>query len=285
MTRALVLSGGGPIGIGWHAGMIGALTDAGLGIADADLFVGTSAGAVVGAQIALGLKPLDEMKRIVDVNPDSRYSASIGDNMQRLMALMASDDMDPTERLRALGALSLEAPTAPEENFVKRFDLSADGWPPRFVCTAIDIVDTTFVAWDATANVDTARAVASSCSVPGFFPSVTINGRRYMDGGLRSITNADLAAGHDRVLILTLFEPPAESPDLRAQRVRKVLDSELEAIASKGGRSLVLAPDAEAQVVIGVNLMDPTRAADAAEAGYAQGQRVTQRVTELWDEA
>lgn len=287
MTRALVLSGGGPIGIGWHSGMVAGFVEAGIAISDADLFVGTSAGAVVGSQIALGRKPLDEMNRIVEVKPDSSYAAAIGENMQRLMVLMAtSDDMDPTERLRQLGALSVEAETSPEENFVKRFGhLATEGWPSRFVCTAIDTADGSFTVWDEAANVDIATAVASSCSVPGFFPPVTINGRRYMDGGLRSITNADLAAGHDRVLILTLFEPPAASDDPRAQRVRKILDAEIEAIADKGGRSLVLAPDDDAKGVIGVNLMDPTKANDAATAGFAQGQRAAERVAEVWDEA
>jgi NTE family protein len=287
MTRALVLSGGGPIGIGWHSGMVAAFTDAGIQIGAADLFIGTSAGAVVGAQIALGRKPLDEMNRIVDVKPESGYASSIGENMQRLMTLMASsDDMAPAERLRKLGELSLDAKTAPEESFVRRFEhLSTDGWPARFVCTAIDTAGGSFTVWDGAAGVDPARAVASSCSVPGFFPPITIGGSRYMDGGLRSITNADLAAGHDRVLILTLFEPPEDSDDPRAVRVRKVLDAELDAIASKGGTSLVLAPDEQAQAVIGVNLMDPTRAKDAADAGHAQGERIARRVAELWDDA
>jgi NTE family protein len=287
MTRALVLSGGGPIGIGWHAGMTAAFTDAGIAVADADLIVGTSAGSVVGAQLALGRKPLDEMNQIVEVRPDSGYASSIGENMQRLMTLMASsEDMDPTERLVKLGEVSLESQTAPEETFVSRFaNLATDGWPPRFMCTSIDVEDATFVAWDEARGADPSRAIASSCSVPGFFPPVTIDGRRYMDGGMRSITNADLAAGHDRVLILTLFEPPKDSTDPRAVRVRKVLDSEIDAIAAKGGSSLVLAPDAEAQSVIGVNLMDPTRAPAAAEAGYAQGQRVAGRVAELWNDA
>jgi NTE family protein len=267
--------------------MVAAFADAGIAISDADLFVGTSAGSVVGAQLALGRKPRDEMNRIVEVRPDSSYTSSLGDNMQRLMTLMmSSDDMDPQERLRAFGELSLSAETAPEESFVRRFEhLSTDGWPARFVCTAIDTADGSFTVWDEAAGVDAAHAVASSCAVPGVFPPVTINGHRYMDGGMRSITNADLAAGHDRVLIITLFEPQDGVDDPRTVRMRKVHEAELEAIASKGGRSLVLAPDAEAQAVIGLNVMDPTRAGAAADAGFAQGHRVADRVAELWDES
>ncbi len=285
MSRALVLSGGGPVGIGWESGIVAALADAGIAVSEADLFVGTSAGSVVGAQLALGRKPRDEMDRIVETRPDSTHAASLGENMQRLMTLMmSSDEMDPQERLRAFGELSLEATTAPEESFFRRFEhLSTEGWPPHFVCTAIDTADGTFTVWDEASGVDPAHAVASSCAVPGVFPPITINGRRYMDGGMRSITNADLAAGHDRVVIVTLFEPTPEMDDPRTVRMRKVHDAEIEAIASKGGRSLVIAPDAEVQAVIGLNLMDPSRAGAAADAGFEQGRRLAERVADFWD--
>src|SRR5258708_25357181 len=54
MSRALVLGGGGPVGIGWEAGLLAGLADAGVALGDADLVVGTSAGSVVGAQLTSG---------------------------------------------------------------------------------------------------------------------------------------------------------------------------------------------------------------------------------------
>jgi NTE family protein len=51
-TRALVLGGGGPVGVAWEAGLAAGLAEQGVRLADADLFVGTSAGSVVGAQLA-----------------------------------------------------------------------------------------------------------------------------------------------------------------------------------------------------------------------------------------
>jgi NTE family protein len=153
------------------------------------------------------------------------------------------------------------------------------------VCTAIDAVEGTFVVWDENSGVDPLAAIASSCSVPGFFPPITINGRKYIDGGMRSLTNADLAAGHDRVLILTLFEPPPDATDPRAQRMRRLLDSELKAIADAGGTPELLSPDEETKAVIGMNLMDPSLAPAAADAGYAQGTRTADRIASLWDPA
>ncbi|MCH7719085.1 MAG: patatin-like phospholipase family protein, partial [Chloroflexi bacterium] len=58
-TRALVLGGGGPVGIAWEAGIIKGLLDGGVDATEADLIVGTSAGSVVGTQIASGRSPQD----------------------------------------------------------------------------------------------------------------------------------------------------------------------------------------------------------------------------------
>src|ERR1700684_539038 len=57
MTRALVLGGGGPVGIGWESGLLVGLTEAGVGLRDADLVLGTSAGSAGGAGPGLGVGP------------------------------------------------------------------------------------------------------------------------------------------------------------------------------------------------------------------------------------
>src|SRR5262245_47992427 len=55
--RALVLSGGGPVGIAWESGIAAGLCEGGVDLRQADLIIGTSAGSVVGAQLALGREP------------------------------------------------------------------------------------------------------------------------------------------------------------------------------------------------------------------------------------
>ncbi|MER8226022.1 patatin-like phospholipase family protein [Streptomyces sp. NPDC094143] len=55
-TKVLVLGGGGVAGIAWETGILAGLADAGVYVTDADLVVGTSAGATVAAQ-ATNSKP------------------------------------------------------------------------------------------------------------------------------------------------------------------------------------------------------------------------------------
>ena len=137
--------------------------------------------------------------------------------------------------------------------------------------------------WSGQPGVALERAVASSCSVPGLFPPITINGRRYIDGGMRSGTNADLAKGHDRVLIITLMTGarPAINPEW-AERMRQARDAELAAITDAGGTVETIGPDDEAASVLGVNLMDGSRLLDAAEAGLRQGKLEADRLRDFW---
>src|SRR5205814_5961417 len=136
--------------------------------------------------------------------------------------------------------------------------LAGETWPRAFSCTAVDAESGKFMVWNEASGVDLVRAVASSCAVPGLFPPITLEGRRYMDGGMRSGTNADLAKGHDRVLIITLMSGArntAMSPEW-AERQRQTREAELDAIRSAGGTIDTIAPDDETAAVLGVNLMD-----------------------------
>ena len=59
--------------------------------------------------------------------------------------------------------------------------------------TAVDAVTGEFTVFTADSGVDLVDAVAASCAVPGVWPPVTIGDRRFVDGGVRSPVNADLA--------------------------------------------------------------------------------------------
>src|SRR3954464_12584322 len=243
MTRALVLSGGGSVGIAWQSGLVVGMAEAGVPLKDADAVIGTSAGSAVGAQIKLGRDLSEQIARYQSGRPARGASAgqsgsassgqSTAERMAKLMELMSvAEDAAPDERRRIIGRVAPDAgaDAGPEEGFVAAFGyLQGAGWPPGYACTAVDAESGEFMVWKGQDGVELDRAVASSCAVPGLFPPITINGRRYVDGGMRSGTNADLAAGHDRVLIITLMTGARRAgiDPAWAERLQRQRDEEL----------------------------------------------------------
>jgi NTE family protein len=128
--------------------------------------------------------------------------------------------------------------------------------------------------------VGVTRAVASSCSVPGIYPPVTLKGRRYIDGGMRSSTNADMAAGHDLVVVLAVRSGAAGGG--AAARINAKLDEEIETLKDGGATVVVITPDDDSLAAMGVNLMDFRKRPDAARAGLAQGQGHAEPLKGLW---
>ena len=109
--------------------------------------------------------------------------------------------------LQRMGALAVTASTVSESEIRQEIasQLPMQTWPEhRIFAVAVDAESGERRAFERTTGVDLIDAVAASCAAPGLSPTITIEGRRYMDGGCYSIDNADLAVGFDRVLILTL---------------------------------------------------------------------------------
>lgn len=295
-TRALVLGGGGPVGIAWESGIAAGLEEEGVLLAEADLFVGTSAGSVVGAQLALG-RPAQELLAVQRALSESERPApepvqgpiDMNALIENFTKLFTSDR--PPEELRAeIGAFALNAKTMSEEEWLAAFgqmeDMGGDAWPERrFVCTAVDTADGSFVAWDKEAGVPLGRAVASSCAVPGIFPPVTINGRRYMDGGIRSATNADLARGYDIVIILAVSAGSGRAVAGReriAEIVQRRFEEEIESLREGGSTVALITPDEASSQTFGLNLMDFSLRSSAAEAGLRQGRAEAPRLRDVW---
>src|SRR6202007_3072015 len=90
-------------------------------------------------------------------------------------------------------------------------------------------------------GVGPARAAPPSGRVPGGYPPITIKGRRYIDGGMRSATNADLAAGHDAVVVVSVRV--AGGDEAAAESLRRPLDAELQRLRDAGARVELIVPD------------------------------------------
>ncbi|HEX8868137.1 MAG TPA: patatin-like phospholipase family protein [Lentzea sp.] len=272
--RALVLGGGGVTGIAWETGILYGLAAAGVDLTEADLFVGTSAGSVVAAELAGGAALADLYEGQL-LPPDGEIPARLTPWMLVRYTLSYVLPGSAAGKRARLGQAALKARTPSEEARLAVFEhrLSTKDWPERALkVTAVDTADGKFVAFDRDSGVPLVRAVASSCAVPLVWPPVTIDGHRYMDGGMRSVANVDLAAGCSRVVVvapLTRSMSVAATPQAQAARL--------------GVPSIVVSPSREALAAIGPNLLDPARRKPAAEAGFAQAAAVVEAVREVWN--
>ncbi|SRR5580765_35397 len=278
-SRALVLGGGGATGIAWLGGLLMGLRDLGLDLTDADTMVGTSAGSVVAANARSG----DDL--------ESAFASFLGGQVpvppasfrtRDAARFMASQGFPGHPRRgRALlgraGVRAARRPTsATEEAWVAAIghDLAGKPWPEgRLLITAVDARTGQAVVFDNDSGVPLELAMAASCAVPGIYPPVHINGRAFVDGGVRTVTNADLAGGHERVVVLA----PIPYAVKRADRPRELL-----ARLGPDVRSAVVAPDRAAVHAMGRDLLDLSRVGDAADAGRAQAARVVDRLRPVW---
>ena len=290
-TRALVLGGGGPVGIGWESGLLGGLIEAGVDLSQADFIVGTSAGSFVGANLAMGRSParLAETYIAEQSAPAAGQSASQPPDLSFLIGKLqeSRSGARPAKEVRAeLGAWALQAKTISEEQFIASFggwlsQLPTDAWPQQpYACTAVDAVDGSFVVWNKESGVGLARAVASSCSVPGIFPPITIHGRRYVDGGIRTPTNADVANGYDLVLVVAVSVQITDP--VIAAAFRMPLENEIKTLHESGARVELITPDEASLDAFGINLMDRSRRSGAAKAGLNQGRADAARLRSIW---
>ena len=86
------------------------------------------------------------------------------------------------------------------------------------------------------------------------WPPATIDGRRYIDGGLRSNNNADYAAGASRVLVMS----PLGTTDLFP--TEKPLAQAVEELRAGGAEVAVVGPDEASRAAVGGSLWIRRRA-------------------------
>jgi NTE family protein len=267
---ALVLGGGGVAGIAWMTGLLTGLAEAGADLTGADLIIGTSAGANVAAQVGSGLPLVDLYARQADPGRQAREIAvdldleQVGAEMVTVMGEAESAQ----EIQRRMGAWALAADTVPEptRRAVVEGRLPSHEWPERAIkLVAVEASTGETAVFDRESTVSLVDAVAASSAVPGVWPPVTIGTRRYVDGGVRSADNADLAVGWSEIVIVSPlgFDSPLPLMPLR----------EVVATLREGGSAVtVLTPDAASAAAIGANPLDPATRTPAAQAGLAQGR-------------
>ena len=273
MERAIVLGGGGVTGIGWEVGVLAGLQDGGVDVGAADLVIGTSAGAFVGALLAAGAELTGTATRVADDGTAPDLPSVDFGLVAEAFGVMSDRSLPAATARTRVGALARAAEVGDPAAFVAWFAdrLPLADWPPALRVTAVDAVSGQPVTWTAASGVDLVTAVAASCAVPCVFPPVPVGGSLYMDGGVRSVTNADLAAGASAVIVL--------APIVGV--FRGTPTAELRALGD--ARHALVAPDADAREAMGDNVFDDSRRASAVAAGRAQGAASAAALKAVWD--
>jgi len=277
-SRALVLGGGGVAGIAWETGLLFGLAEAGVDVLDADVIVGTSAGSAVAAQVTSGT-PLGELhdKHAFPTGDSTEIPVEV--DLAKMVADWTSlmSQSEPGQELRAaIGRYALAASTVPERRRREVIEarLPSHKWPDRDLrIVTVDASTGEERVFTADDGVDLVDVVAGSCAVPGVWPPMTIDDRRYIDGGVRSSTNVDLVSDFDIVLVLAPVEDlTVLDPDVD-KASKKVL---------KRKSTLAIRPDEDSLTAFGANPLDPETARPAAQAGRAQAESVADDVRALW---
>ena len=270
-----MLAGGGLAGIAWETGILRGIADESPTAAEvlvhSDVLVGTSAGSAVAAQISSG-RPLEELfaRQVAETSAEIDPGVDIeAITALFLDALVDSNDLGDSKlrQMQRIGAVALSTETVPEpvRRDVIAQRLPSHEWPGRELrVTAIDTATGELVVFDRDSGVGLVDAVAASCAVPGAWPPVTIAGRRYMDGGVGSSVNLEVARDCDAAVILVpagADTPSAFGPGPAAE------------IAAFAGAACSVFADDESLASFGPNPLDPRCRVVSAQAGRRQGRR------------
>ncbi|MDT5333857.1 MAG: hypothetical protein QOF31_5154 [Mycobacterium sp.] len=275
-----MLAGGGLAGIGWETGILRGIADeapeTAKALLDLDVLVGTSAGSTVAAQLASGLA-LDVLfdrqtaASSTELNPD----VGIDEITALFVTAMLTPNTTTAEKLQKIGSVALSTQTVTEavrRNVIAQ-RLPSHDWPDRVLrISAIDTATGELVMFDRSSGVGLIDAVAASCAVPAVWPPVTIEGRRYMDGGVGSSVNLALANDCDIAVVLVPSGRSAPSP---------FGGGAAEEVDALGGSAFGVYADDESIAAFGPNPLDPACRKPSALAGREQGRRIAAAVTDF----
>lgn len=261
----LVLGGGGVTGIAWETGVVAGLADEGIDLTQASSTLGTSAGATVAAQLTSGasIESLYE-HQLTGVPYEIAKSLSGGGMLKFVLAQLLPGDLHQASK--RVGALALKAPvgSVAERRAVIESRLPSHSWPETdlriVVVDALTGVERVITRADGLNLVD---VVAASCAVPMVWPSVQLEGRAFIDGGVRSPANLDLARGSGPVIALV----PVKIAFRRASRI----DEQVKSLHPRRVELIQMSP--EAKQAQGRNSLDNAVVPAVAAAGREQGRR------------
>jgi NTE family protein len=291
----LVLGGGGIVGESWLMGVLAGLEDAaGFDMRQCEYFVGTSAGSIVAAHLVAGRTPWRPSEpgadlEVRDTSLDRTHNTVLraaahaaGQWARAAYSPVASFSLRASSAGSALAraALLRRIPT-PERTLddlrarVTRWGTRFDG---RLRVTAVDRRTGRRVVFGSPGApaATVAEAVEASCTVPWLFAPVKIGGREYVDGGVWSATNLDVAPVGRDTYVLCLNPTAGITGSHRLIQFarnlsRSAVSLEAMALQRRGAIVSTFGPDADSAAAMGNDFMNPAARTQALAAGYRQG--------------
>jgi NTE family protein len=232
---ALVLAGGGLAGAVYEIGALRAIDDLLVDrtVNDFDVYVGTSAGALVASALANGLSPEAILQAVEGLHPEIRpikrqdlFSFNTREFLCQSVELPRTllgawshylrhlDDMTVVDLLWSLSEALPSAMYDSEalERYVCQV-LSSPGCCNGFadlvrdlyiIATDLDTGDRAVFGPTERSDVPISRAVAASSAMPLVYKPVRIGDSEYVDGGLRGTASLDLAIEQGAKLVICI---------------------------------------------------------------------------------
>jgi NTE family protein len=211
MSHHLVLGGGGPVGASWTSALLNGLLGAGVALADAELVIGTSAGSVVGAWLTMKPEGLSTVPALMHQRAawHARNASAGHQDTDLFHTLVAGTGSAAGAERSAMPPISVA-----QAEELWRPMLPGGEWPARLRMMSVNAGTGQARAWSAQDGLPLAVGVACSTAAPGIAPPVAVDGEIWLDGGVRTGTNADLVVGLSADPGHVLVVAPLESEDL-----------------------------------------------------------------------
>lgn len=302
MRIGLVLGAGGSVGVAYHGAVLAAIADStGWDPRDAEVIVGTSAGSITASMLRAGV-PASDLRAITEGTPLSAEASHLAElgrphrpRPTRAHFLSMRPLADPAAVVHGLTHLSSVPPVAllaavmpagrvPTDAISAGINAVFGGrWPTRPLwLTAVALRGGKRVVFgaDGAPAAAVGDAVAASCAVPGYFEPVAIGGRRYIDGGVRSMVNLDLMAGLDLDLVVVSSPmttasawPALATNSIMRQPLRYRFHAEVDALRRRGTPVAAIEPGRTVAAAMGLNPMDARVRGSVSVAAYTSTQR------------
>ncbi len=300
--EALVLGGGGILGLAWMSAVLAGLDESGsFDARDCGSYIGTSAGSIVAASLVAGVSPATGLGRLAERPAVELEDADyVGTPLRQAFDALAGLSGSAVAPLASLafssttggGALLRRAALrrVPEgrrslDELGRMVARTGSSWDGRLRVSADELESGRRVMFGTPGAPDlsVSEAVQASCAIPGVFRPIRSGGRTYVDGGAWSPTNMDTFEAQRGERVLCLNPTGSLRPGIGALAgaigpvSRGLAAAEALVLKHRGALVTTINPDDATTAVMGPNLMNPKRRDEVIEAGLAQGRRLASR--------